>query len=210
MAREETAEGGFRIEICGGIASGKTTLASVLQDCAMRAMFEDFSSNPFYEKFYLDPEKYAFETEMVFLLQHYSLIRDQVELGELFCADFSILQDEAYANVNLGGERLRTFNEVVAQVRREIGGPDILVKLVCSPREEKRRMERRSRSVEVGVPVSYLSEINSKIDEEVKRVSGSVKVVTIDSERENFASDPHVRRRIGREIRDMVVEGGRE
>jgi deoxyadenosine/deoxycytidine kinase len=47
-----------RIEICGGIASGKTTLAVLMQRSGYSAVFENFTLNPFIENFYSDPVFY--------------------------------------------------------------------------------------------------------------------------------------------------------
>ena len=53
-----------RIEICGGIASGKTTLASLMKKLKVEVLFEDFKTNPFWKAFYVYPGKYIFETEI--------------------------------------------------------------------------------------------------------------------------------------------------
>ena len=60
-----------RIEICGGIASGKTTLASILKQLDYNVVFERFMDNPFLNEFYTsNGSDNTFETEMVFLLLH--------------------------------------------------------------------------------------------------------------------------------------------
>lgn len=65
--------GTTRVEFCGGIASGKTTLTKLLQIENLTSVFEDFGKNPFYRAFYHDPVGTAFETELTFLSQHYHL-----------------------------------------------------------------------------------------------------------------------------------------
>jgi deoxyadenosine/deoxycytidine kinase len=57
-----------RIEIAGGIASGKTTLARLLRKVGLQAIHEQFRKNPFFTAFYEDPGYTAFETEITFLL----------------------------------------------------------------------------------------------------------------------------------------------
>ncbi|HRP37690.1 MAG TPA: deoxynucleoside kinase, partial [Candidatus Dojkabacteria bacterium] len=44
-----------RIEICGGIASGKTTLANLLARLDIEPILENFQTNPFWQAFYNDP-----------------------------------------------------------------------------------------------------------------------------------------------------------
>src|SRR3954447_11075813 len=94
-----------RVEICGGIASGKTTLANLLGSSERMVVREDFSSNPFWRAFYDDPNNTAFETEITFLLQHYHQIKVATNLEKSFACDFSLLLDYAYAHVTLNGSR---------------------------------------------------------------------------------------------------------
>src|SRR5258708_34419241 len=93
------------IEVCGVIASGKTSVATALQDM-IHAEFEEFSKNPFFEAFYQDPSRNAFETELTFALQHYHQIKVSASDVPAVCFDFSPELDLAYANLNLEGERL--------------------------------------------------------------------------------------------------------
>jgi len=66
------------IAIEGVIGVGKTSLAQMLgEKFGGRVVLERFEENPFLEKFYKDPERYAFQTQIFFLLSRY---RQQQEL----------------------------------------------------------------------------------------------------------------------------------
>src|SRR4051794_9728373 len=66
-----------RIEICGGIATGKSSLARCLTyDGTYQLVEERFREVPFWEKFYAAPDQYAFEKNVSFLLFHTDSIRD--------------------------------------------------------------------------------------------------------------------------------------
>ena len=95
-----------RIEICGGIASGKTTLCHLLTKRGLYSKFEDFKKNPFWALFYQNPNLHAFETEVTFLLQHYSQIKTSIPALSMVAFDYSLLQDQAYARVNLARSTL--------------------------------------------------------------------------------------------------------
>ena len=41
-----------------------------------KLILENFEENPFLEKFYLNPEEYAFRTQMFFLLERYSQLQE--------------------------------------------------------------------------------------------------------------------------------------
>ena len=56
------------ITIEGNIGAGKTTLAHLLaKHYNARIILEAFADNPFLEKFYADPEKFAFPLELFFM-----------------------------------------------------------------------------------------------------------------------------------------------
>ena len=57
----------MRIEICGGIASGKTSLANSLKKYGFYAVHEQLGNITFLDEFYSNPELFKFETEISFL-----------------------------------------------------------------------------------------------------------------------------------------------
>ena len=72
------------IAVEGVIGAGKTSLAQMLGDTlAAKVVLEKFEENPFLKDFYRDPERYAFQTQIFFLLTRY---KQQQELfqGDLF------------------------------------------------------------------------------------------------------------------------------
>lgn len=184
-----------RIEICGGVASGKTTLATLLRTSGISGIFENFHQNPFWKLFYENPSEYAFETEVTFLLQHYSQVKVESFGQGRFACDFSFLQDEAYADVNLAGGRLQAFQRVYEEVIKELAAPALLVHLECSAEEELRRIRRRARAEEGGVQMTYLDALNRTIKRMVANTKGTTAVLRIDSEANDFAHDKECQRR---------------
>ena len=75
------------IAIEGVIGVGKTTLARLLQP-AFEAdlLLEEFEENPFLAKFYDDRVRYAFQTQIFFLLSRYdhSLFSSSVHISTNF------------------------------------------------------------------------------------------------------------------------------
>lgn len=176
-----------RIEICGNIASGKTTLCQGMAKKGYLPIFEDFQKNPFFEDFYEDPIAYSFETEVTFLLQHYNLIKKQKTQSLLAC-DYSLLLDIAYADVNLMGNRLKIFFEIVEELQKELGLPAQIVHLVCPEEVLLQRIIRRSRDAETSITIDYLSSLQKAISLRVKNLSSQVPVITINSHAVNFTS----------------------
>jgi hypothetical protein len=118
----------LRIEVRGGIASGKTTLATLLQHAGIDTALENFQTNPFWEASYRDPIRHALETEVTFLLQHYHQIKVSGATAKVFARDFSLLLDLAYANVTLHGSKRQTFLAVYKEVVKDLATTAIILR----------------------------------------------------------------------------------
>ena len=71
----------YHIAIEGTIGVGKTSLAKLLAErLDGRLVLEKFEENPFLESFYDNPEHYAFQTQLWFLLSRY---RQQQDLQQM-------------------------------------------------------------------------------------------------------------------------------
>jgi deoxyguanosine kinase len=185
-----------RIEICGGVASGKTTLCNALVAAGANGIFENFWANPFWSLFYQAPHIYAFEAEVTFLLQHYSLIKTISPSSPMFACDFSLLQDEAYADMNLSGGHLSAFRTVYAQVVDEVRPPALIVHLQCGAGEELRRIRQRARVEEETVQLSYLDALNGAIIRAVDKACGRIAVLHIDSAALDFANNSGTQKQV--------------
>lgn len=186
----------FRIEICGGIASGKTTFASLLGCAGIDAVLENFQANPFWEAFYRDPARHAFETEITFLLQHYHQAKAGAAADKVFACDFSLLSDLAYATVTLHNSKRKTFLTVYKEVTQDLGAPNLLVHLRCGAATELDRIRRRGRAAEESITLRYLDELNSAIERQVAKARKQTEVILIDSEQQNFATDTIIQREL--------------
>ncbi len=179
-----------RIEICGCIASGKTTLCKALTSKLVAPIYEDFRANPFLDIFYKNPAKVAFETELTFLLQHYHGIK--MAVGHNVLTDYSIILDMAYADVTLQGQQRKVFLDVAQQVLSEIGMPDLLISLECPAEVLFERVQKRNRESEKAISIQYLKELSAAAQERVAAVSKDVQVISLDSHLNNFLESQRV------------------
>ncbi len=196
-----------RIEICGGIASGKTTLALLFEKSAFLPVYEDFKSNPFWEIFYKNPPNYAFETEVTFSLQHYQQIKTAFDDGgRVIVSDFSTVLDRAYAHVSLESDQLQTYLAVHSQIMSEIGAPDLLVHLRRGADELLQRVRNRNRPEEAAMRVEFLESLNESLHNRVEeaRASGQ-KTLIIDSEVRKFAYDIDEAQRTIKEVLEALA-----
>jgi deoxyguanosine kinase len=176
-----------RVEIAGGIASGKTTLARLLRNAGFTPILERFRENPFYAAFYRDPVGVALETELTYLLQHYHEQKLAAKANAAFCADFSLVLDQAYADVTLRPADRPLFELVRERVSLDLPRRSLLIHLDCSPEIELRRIRRRDRRAERAITLRYLQQIDRALKRCVSRLRGSERTMVIDSGNLNFA-----------------------
>lgn len=175
----------MRIEICGAIGSGKTTLAKLLGQNAFEPIFEDFKQDPFWLPFYENPGAHAFETEITFLLQHYHQVK-RCNGANLVC-DFSFTQDLAFAKIGLKGERLHLFRRVMNECMDELGPADLIIFLRCPPERLLTRIEHRGRPEEKNLTIDFLHLLCKASEDEFGSIEG-IKCLQIESDKINLAS----------------------
>lgn len=167
-----------RLEICGGMASGKTTLAKLLEKHGYPALYERYWENPFFNEFYQN-HPCAYETEIVFTMLHYH--------GLLYntngCSDYSLLQDLAYADINLTVSQYNAYLGLFDELLHEAGTPSHLIYIKCSAEEAFNRMKQRNREQEVNVPPSYLENIITALE---NRILKHPNILILDSEEYDF------------------------
>jgi deoxyadenosine/deoxycytidine kinase len=196
-----------RIEICGGIAAGKTTLASLMKSYNFEVIFESFKQNPFWESFYINPGKWIFEAEITFTLLHYHQIKMCVEMASnIVVCDFSLNLDCAYAKIGLSGSQLEAFERVYLEVHKELGLPILLVHLRCDAATELARIRARGRSEESSINVDFLDSLNKAVEMEVSAIQAECPVITIDSAIKDFANDENIKKEMVNLIQGQIQE----
>jgi deoxyadenosine/deoxycytidine kinase len=173
---------GERIEICGNIATGKTSLATAFFQTNSNIVFEDFSKIAMLDDFYSNPRLFSFETEMAFTLQHYYQFKKQNLIAGDAIADFSFAADYAFALANLNDEQLQVYRHMFEYIVKEIGKPKLLVKLSATPQTLQKRIRLRNRLNELNISTDYLEEINRQICLVIDTVYSDVTVCEINTD----------------------------
>ncbi|PIZ25201.1 MAG: hypothetical protein COY47_07260, partial [Chloroflexi bacterium CG_4_10_14_0_8_um_filter_57_5] len=102
------------IAIEGVIGVGKTTLARLLQPAFdADLLLEVFEENPFLSDFYADRERYAFQTQIFFLLSRYHqqlrAVPAILAQGKSLLSDYTFAKDALFAGINLKGDELEMY-----------------------------------------------------------------------------------------------------
>lgn len=190
-----------RIEICGGIASGKTSLASSMKKFGINAIIENFKANPFWKIYHTNPERYTFETEVTFMLQHYHQIKIQYSEELMNICDFSFSLDLAYAEIGLESSKLTAYKSVCDEIKREFSSPGLLIYLRCNADTQLERIQQRGRIEEETVSLEFLQKLNLAIEKQVA-AQKTIKMITIDSAAKDFVNNVAVQN----EIASLVFE----
>lgn len=164
----------MRIEICGGIATGKTTLAKQLSCLGLTAVFEDFSSIAFLSDFYKTPDLYAYETEIAFLLQHVFQIKKSVILNDQIVCDYSMEQDFAYAMNNLPPHEMESFKQIYRISKSKLEPTTLIICLQANPITLKERIKNRGHTNEKDISIDYLCSTCSQVENRLKNITTPV------------------------------------
>ncbi|MEK6569830.1 MAG: deoxynucleoside kinase [Bacteroidota bacterium] len=152
------------IAIEGVIGVGKTTLATMLsQRLGGRVVLEKFEENPFLEKFYQDPEHYAFQTQIFFLLSRYrqQQVLFQADLFQkIVVSDYMFEKDKIFAYLNLQDDELRLYETLVGQLEKNIPTPDFVIYLQSSVERLMTNIRKRARSIEEPISEEYIRNLN--------------------------------------------------
>jgi len=197
------------IAIEGVIGVGKTTLARLLQPAFdSDLLLEVFEENPFLSDFYGDRERYAFQTQIFFLLSRYHQQRREVrtilEAGKTLLSDYTFAKDSLFARINLKGDELDMYKRVHEALAEKIVMPDLLVYLCASTDMLMQRIALRDRSYERNMQRSYIEELNQAYEEFFSRPYDDTPVLTIDTNPLDFVHAPEHLKLIENRIREAL------
>jgi deoxyadenosine/deoxycytidine kinase len=150
---------GRYIAIEGVIGVGKTSLARLLADrLRARLLLEEPEANPFLQDFYNDPRRYAFQTQMFFLVSRYQELKE-LRQPDLFhegvVSDYLFQKDRIFANLNLGDRELMLYDKIAPLLEQEIPVPDLVVYLQANPDVIWTRIQQRGRHYERSMDPKY-------------------------------------------------------
>lgn len=174
------------IAIEGVIGVGKTTLARLLQPTfEAEVLLEIFEENPFLSDFYADRARYAFQTQIFFLLSRYhqqnSNVPKILDTKKNLIADYTFAKDALFAGINLKGDELDMYHKVHEALGEKIPKPDLLVYLQASTDTLMNRIAFRDRPYERQMERAYIHELNHAYEEFFSKPYDHTPVLKIDT-----------------------------
>lgn len=197
------------VAIEGVIGVGKTTLARLLQNTfEAEVLLEVFEENPFLSDFYGDRARYAFQTQIFFLLSRYhqqnNSVPQALAAGRSLISDYTFAKDALFAGINLRGDELVMYHRVHEALGEKIPKPDLLVYLQASTDTLMARIALRDRPYERKMERSYIDELNHAYDEFFSKPFDHTPVLRIDSNDLNVVQNAEHLKRIEHRIRETL------
>jgi len=152
------------IAIEGPIGVGKTSLAKLLsKKMNARLILEKFEDNPFLSEFYDDPGRFAFQTQLFFLLQRYQQQQDirQVDMfHNIIISDYMFIKDRLFASLNLDEKEMNLYDSIANMMERNIINPDLIIYLQADTSTLMKNIEKRGRNFENNISFDYINALN--------------------------------------------------
>lgn len=178
----------FHIGIVGNIGSGKSTLAESVGELLAAPVFaEHVDTNPFLDRFYRDPVRWAFASSLHFLL---GSATDQRRIEAL--EGFAVQDRPACEQLDiLVGRRvdLGIFDADEHDLLRRVvtsntqGLPDLIVYLDTDPGECLRRIAARGRSYETPdlLPLGMLEDLHQRYQDFIAQPQICERLIVVSS-----------------------------
>jgi deoxyadenosine/deoxycytidine kinase len=152
------------IAVEGVIGAGKTALAKKLKSrLEAKIILEQFEANPFLENFYNDRKRFAFQTQMFFLINRYKQ-QEELNQEDLFTnfivCDYIFDKDKIFAYLNLSAEELKLYENVFPLLSRNLRKPDLVVYLQSSLDRLMFNIKKRGRVIERNLTRTYIEELS--------------------------------------------------
>jgi len=199
------------IAIEGVIGAGKTTLAKKIKErLNAELVMEQFETNPFLEKFYNDRRRFAFQTQMFFLINRYKQ-QEVLAQENLFCdyivCDYIFEKDRIFAYLNLSGEELKLYESIFPLLSRSLRKPDLVVYLQSNVDRLMFNIKKRSRKIERNLTRNYIEELSEAYNHFFFRYSTTPLLIVNSSEIDFVKSEAdfdEMFRQIFREDRGII------
>ncbi len=153
------------IAVEGVIGVGKTSLTTALaKKIAAQPILEEVEENPFLPNFYKDPKRFAFPTQIYFLLSRH---KQQVAISQIdlfhtrIISDYLFSKDRIFAYLNLEEQELLLYEKIFQVLKTDLPVPDLVIYLQATPETLIQRIRKRDRIYERDLSYEYLVELSN-------------------------------------------------
>jgi deoxyguanosine kinase len=157
------------IVVEGPLGVGKTSLAQLLAErIQAKAILEKTEGNPFLTNFYGDPRRFAFQTQIYFMLRRFQK-QEEINQIDLFkrtvVSDFLFDKDRIFARINLDDGEFSLYEQMFQLLKATVIKPDLVIFLQARTDILRERIGKRGREYEKSITRRYLEQINQAFNE---------------------------------------------
>ena len=149
------------LAIEGVIGVGKTSLArQLVHHVQARLILEKHDQNPFLDDFYKDPARYAFQTQLFFLLSRFQQQQELTQQDVFYpccISDYIFAKDKIFAYLNLEDRELQLYERIYSTMEKNVPRPDLVIYLQSSVDRLMKNIRQRARSYEKHITDEYIT-----------------------------------------------------
>ena len=198
--------------ICGNIGAGKSSLSNLLiQNFSLQPLLEKFKENPYLEYFYKDMNRWAFHSQLFFLIKKIEFMDALKENGLIYVQDRTIYEDVFVFAKNLNKlgyiseKDWKMYFDVFSLFENKILNPSCLIYIKCNLETLKKRIMKRGRKFEQNISDTYLNSLNNLYNEWFEESSISNKFI-IDGNNYDFIEERKDREQILNYISEKICK----
>ena len=159
----------YHIAIEGTIGVGKTSLVKLLGErLEAKLILEEFEENPLLVDLYKDSERFAFQTQLFFLLSRYRQ-QQMLQQTDLFTktiiSDYMFVKDRLFAALNLNDKEMSLYNSVARILEKNVTSPDMVIFLQSDTDRLMQNIKQRGREYEQSIDWKYIDALNQIYNE---------------------------------------------
>lgn len=147
----------------GVIGVGKTTLVLELaKEWGAVTLLEEALENPYLDRFYEDPDTFAFPAQLHFLTSRFrelSKLKQTSLFDRVAVSDYTLQKDWVFASINLSDSDFAVYEKMYQEMLVQVPVPDLVIFLQARVDSLMRRISRRNRPMEQGIAREYIQSL---------------------------------------------------
>ncbi len=204
------------IAVMGTLGSGKTTAARVLsQELGFKLIEENVKENAFLPRFYKDMSRWAFHSQLFFLMEK---IRQMTETKALLeknpvVQDTPIMQDVfSYARAqhelgHMDDAEWALYQKIYHEFTPHFPSPDLIVFLDTSIPAIEQRIVARGRPFEQSIPTEYLQLLDS-LNRKWLEQNTNIPVIVVGTDTFDISRDKDAQTQFASLVRNALTASG--
>lgn len=193
--KQNSANNTKYIVVEGPIGVGKSSLARRLAETfGSDLALEKPADNPFLERFYRSPKRYALPTQLYFLFQRVRQL-ENMKQDDMFSpgrvADFMMEKDFLFAQVTLDDDEYRLYQQIYSNLTIDAPQPELVIYLQAPVEVLQSRINRRGINYENDMSTDYLHRLSDAYTAYFHRYNQSSLLIVNASEMNFVQNEAH-------------------